>query len=207
MFISHYLITIILGYLIGSILPGFWIGKYIYHQDIRDSGSGNIGTTNTFRQLGITAGTITMIIDILKGTLAASLPILFGFNDINPIIPGIFAVVGHVFSPWIGFKGGKAVATSGGVVLAIDPRLFLLMAIVFVVVLLIGSMVSVSAITTALFAVGYCLFFADEPALTIATIIMSILLIYRHRENIKRIINGNESMVPFGLTYRLRKKS
>ena len=206
--IAHYLISIILGYLIGSTMPGFWIGKYFYHTDIRDSGSGNIGTTNTFRILGMAPGIVTMIIDILKGTLATLIPYLLNFDDVNPIIPGIFAVLGHVFSPWINFKGGKAVATSAGVVLAINPLLFLLIAATFAFLIFLTSTVSLSAIATSIISIFYSLYFNNQSnTLTIAVIIMSIILIYRHRLNIERIINLNERTIPFGLLYWLRKKS
>lgn len=205
--ISHYAIAIILGYLIGSLMPGYWIGKYIYHEDIRDSGSGNIGTTNAFRILGKIPGTITMIIDILKGTLAALVPFLLNFSDVNPVIPGVFAVLGHVYSPWINFKGGKAVATSGGVILAINPQLYVLMAITFSLVLFLSSTVSLSSIITAITAIIYSFFVNYQLPLTIAIIIMAILLIYRHRQNIQRIIHLEERTIPFGLVYWFRKKS
>lgn len=113
---------IIIAYLLGSIPTGLWIGKYIYHKDIRKLGSGNIGTTNTFRTLGFKAGVVVLFIDILKGTLAASQPYFLGISGtVNPLLIGLFASLGHTVSIFDNFHGGKAVATSAGILLAYQP--------------------------------------------------------------------------------------
>ena len=96
----------IIAYLLGSIPSGVWIGKLLYHKDIREYGSGNTGATNTFRILGVKAGTIALIIDVMKGVVATYLPIWLG-SDIHPIFIGVFAILGHVFPLYIKFKGGK----------------------------------------------------------------------------------------------------
>lgn len=198
------ILMFILSYLLGSLMPGFWIGKLIYHKDIRDEGSGNIGTTNSFRVLGTVAGIITLSLDLLKGTAAGMLPLLFHSN-INPMIVGIAAIIGHTFSIWIKFKGGKAVATSAGVLLAYNPHFFFLAIFVFIVLLLITSMVSVSSMVSFSFAVIASLFYHDI-ILTIVATCLTIFVFYRHRSNIKRIKDGTESTVPFGIYYSIRKK-
>src|SRR5690606_36994713 len=108
-----YALMIITSYLIGSIPSGLIVGKLFYGKDIRQYGSGNLGGTNTFRTLGIKAGMAVTLADILKGTLAVKLPLIFGLPDVHPLLIGLFAVIGHMFPIFAGFRGGKAVATSG----------------------------------------------------------------------------------------------
>lgn len=198
-----YIIMIIIAYLLGSIPSGLWIGKYIYHQDIRQSGSGNIGTTNTFRVLGPRAGVVVLLMDVLKGTLAASQPYLFHVS-VNPLLIGLFASIGHTCSIFDHFHGGKAVATSAGILLAYKPALFALAASVFIGMILITSMVSCASIVGVLTIFFIALGIHDQILSIIAGLI-SVLIIYRHRSNIQRIINGTESMVPYGLGYYLKK--
>lgn len=117
------IILIIIAYLLGSIPSGLWIGKTFYKKDIRQFGSGNSGTTNTFRILGVKAGFAVFLADLLKGTLATSLAYLPGV-DTNPLWFGLAAIVGHVFPVFAKFKGGKAVATSAGMLLGYNPLFF-----------------------------------------------------------------------------------
>ena len=101
------LLLILIAYLLGSIQTGLWIGKLFFHTNLREHGSGNTGTTNTFRVLGKTAGTITFLVDMFKGTLAVLLPIWLGVTEVSPLVIGFFAIIGHVFPIFAGFKGGK----------------------------------------------------------------------------------------------------
>lgn len=194
----------VLSYFLGAMVPGFWIGKLFYHKDIRDEGSGNIGTTNSFRVLGPVAGIMTLILDLLKGTAAGLLPLAFN-STINPMLVGLAAVIGHTFSIWIKFKGGKAVATSAGVLLAYNPQFFCLIATVFIVMLLLTSMVSVSSMVGFSIAVIVSFYYHDM-VLTVVAVTLTIFVFYRHRANISRIIHGTESTVPFGLYHYLHKK-
>lgn len=190
-------IQMIIAYLLGSIPSGVWIGKILYKKDIRDYGSGNTGATNTFRILGPKAGTIALIIDVLKGTVATLLPIWFE-SDIHPMFIGIFAILGHVFSLYIKFKGGKAVATSAGVALAVHPLFLLIFLSMFLIILFTTSMVSISSILAVVFA-AIGTFFLNDPIFSAAVWIIALLIVYLHRENIKRLRLGTESKVPFGL--------
>lgn len=187
----------IIAYLLGSIPSGVWIGKILYKKDIRDYGSGNTGATNTFRILGPKAGTVALIIDVLKGTVATLLPIWFG-SDIHPMFIGVFAILGHVFSLYIKFKGGKAVATSAGVALAVHPLFLLIFLSMFLIILFTTSMVSISSILAVVFA-AIGTFFLNDPIFSGAVWIIALLIVYLHRENIKRLRLGTESKVPFGL--------
>lgn len=197
-------IQMILAYLLGSIPSGVWIGKLLYKKDIRDYGSGNTGATNTFRILGPKAGTIALIGDVLKGTIATLIPIWFN-TDIHPIFIGVFAIIGHVFPLYIKFKGGKAVATSAGVALALHPIFLLIFLGVFLLILFTTSMVSVSSmLAVSIAAVGTL--FLNDPVFSIAIWVIAILIVYLHRENIKRLRTGTESKVPFGFNSSKKDK-
>ena len=197
---------IIIAYLLGSIPTGLWIGKYIYHKDIRKLGSGNIGTTNTFRTLGFKAGVVVLVIDILKGTLAASQPYFLGISGtFNPLLIGLFASLGHTVSIFDNFHGGKAVATSAGILLAYNPLLFVVACLIFIFVLCLTSMVSTASMVgiSAIFIIAL---FIHAWILAIVAGILTGVVFYRHRSNIHRILSGKESMVSFGLGYYLREK-
>ena len=198
------ILMVVIAYLLGSIPSGLWIGQHFYNKDIRQLGSGNIGTTNTYRVLGPKAGTVVLVMDILKGTLAASQPYLFHSN-INPLLIGIFASLGHTVSIFDHFHGGKAVATSAGILLAYNPPMFLLAYAIFVAVLLITSMASAASIIgiTSIFVIA--LVMHDYILATVAGILTAVV-IYRHRSNINRIIQGQESMVSFGLGHYLKNR-
>ncbi|MCM3603693.1 glycerol-3-phosphate 1-O-acyltransferase PlsY [Robertmurraya korlensis] len=188
-------LIVIVSYLLGSIPSGLIVGKAFYGIDIREHGSGNLGGTNTFRTLGKKAGMIVTAADILKGTLAATLPIIFGMeSQIDPLIAGMIAVVGHMYPVFANFKGGKAVATSGGVLLACAPVMFLVMVVVFLLSLYITKFVSLSSIIASIVAVIYAVI-AKEPLLIIVVSLLSLFVIYRHRANIKRIMNKTEPKI------------
>jgi glycerol-3-phosphate acyltransferase PlsY len=187
-------IIFILAYLLGSIPSGLIVGKVGYGIDIREHGSGNLGGTNTFRTLGVKAGLIVTISDILKGTLAASLPFLFNIQDLHPLLVGIFAIIGHTYPIFAKFKGGKAVATSGGVLLCYTPVMFLTILVFFFIVLYISKYVSLSSMLAGVYGIIYSLFTKDIPLIIIITLI-TIFIVYRHRANIKRILNKTEPKV------------
>ncbi|WP_045521750.1 glycerol-3-phosphate 1-O-acyltransferase PlsY [Neobacillus niacini] len=187
------ILVLILAYLLGSIPSGLIIGKVFYKTDIREHGSGNLGGTNTFRTLGVKAGLAVTTADILKGTLAASLPVLFGL-EINPLLAGVFAVIGHTYPIFAGFRGGKAVATSGGVLLFCAPLMFLTIFVVFFVSLYITKYVSLSSMLAGICAVIYACIEGDIPLLIVVTLLASFV-IYRHRANIRRIMNRTEPKI------------
>jgi acyl phosphate:glycerol-3-phosphate acyltransferase len=192
------IILVIVAYLIGSIPSGLIVGKVGYGIDIRQHGSGNLGGTNTFRTLGKKAGIIVTLADILKGTLAASLPLIFG-SETSPLLFGVFAVIGHMYPIFAGFKGGKAVATSGGVLLLYQPWLFLSVVIFFFILLKLTKYVSLSSMLAGIYAliysIIYSIFFKTDIPLIIVISILAFFVIYRHRTNIKRIINKTEPKI------------
>ena len=193
-------ILLLAAYLIGSIPSGLWIGKLFYKTDIRDHGSGNLGGTNTFRVLGKPAGLIVTILDILKGTAATLLPLLSFFSDttINPLILGFVAVFGHMYPIFAGFKGGKAVATSGGVLLGYNWPIFVIVLLAFFILLKLSKMVSFSSMAVAVVGLLYSIIHylrTGDIYLMIAIGLFGIFIFYRHRENIARIRGGTEPKV------------
>ncbi|MCM0582301.1 glycerol-3-phosphate 1-O-acyltransferase PlsY [Weissella diestrammenae] len=205
---THVVISIIIAYLLGAIPFGYWIGKFIYHKDLLTLGSGNIGTTNTFRILGKIPGTVVFVLDILKGTAAASMAYVWGPLPTSQhywvLIIGVVAVIGHTFSFWLNFKGGKGVATSLGILLAYSPTLFVWSFCFFVFGLLISSMVSVASILG--FLMSSILFWViDDTILATVCSILMLFVVYLHRSNIQRIIHGTENTIKFGLPYWIKK--
>ncbi|MBB5149533.1 MULTISPECIES: glycerol-3-phosphate 1-O-acyltransferase PlsY [Ureibacillus] len=193
-------IAVICAYLIGSIPSGLWIGKIFYKTDIREFGSGNLGATNTFRVLGKKAGMVVTIMDILKGTVATILPIFPFFSDtiVHPLILGAIAAVGHMFPIFAGFRGGKAVATSGGVLLGYSWPFFIILIIGFFISLKLTKIVSLSSMVVSVIAVIYSIIYwllTGDYALFILVLILATFIFYRHKSNIKRIKEGTEPKV------------
>ncbi|EAD5348366.1 glycerol-3-phosphate 1-O-acyltransferase PlsY [Listeria monocytogenes] len=186
----------LLAYVIGSIPSGLWIGKIFYKKDIREFGSGNLGATNSFRVLGIKAGSIVTVMDILKGTVATLLPFFFQLNVDHHfwLLTGAFAIIGHSFPLFAGFRGGKAVATSAGVILAYVPLLFVAALVVFLVTLKLSKYVSLSSMIGALAALIISLFMGDWILIVLVACI-ALFVIWRHRANITRIRNGEEPKI------------
>ncbi|EMQ7320338.1 glycerol-3-phosphate 1-O-acyltransferase PlsY [Listeria monocytogenes] len=186
----------LLAYVIGSIPSGLWIGKIFYKKDIREFGSGNLGATNSFRVLGIKAGSIVTVMDILKGTVATLLSFFFQLNVDHHfwLLTGAFAIIGHSFPLFAGFRGGKAVATSAGVILAYAPLLFVAALVVFLVTLKLSKYVSLSSMIGALAALIISLFMGDWILIVLVACI-ALFVIWRHRANITRIRNGEEPKI------------
>lgn len=205
---------IVIAYLLGSIPTGLWIGQYFYHTNLREHGSGNTGTTNTFRVLGTKAGIITFIIDMLKGTLAALLPVIFSAPEVSAVLIGLFAIIGHTFPIFANFKGGKAVATSAGVLLGFAPLFLLYLVVIFVITLYLFSMISLSSVVSAGVAVLSVLIFPAfgfllphyDLLFTLLIILIASIIIVRHKDNITRIQNREENLVPWGLNLSHQEK-
>jgi glycerol-3-phosphate acyltransferase PlsY len=194
-------LILILSYLLGSIPFALVVGKLGYGIDIRQHGSGNLGGTNTFRVLGKKAGFIVSASDVLKGTLAASLPFFLN-ADLHPLLAGIPAVIGHCYPVFAKFKGGKAVATSGGILLFAEPLLFILVLLTFFIALYICQFVSLSSIVAGIGSVILSLLITDDLLTTYILIGFTLFLVYRHRQNIVRIAKGTEPKVKW-----IRKRS
>ncbi|MTV20484.1 glycerol-3-phosphate 1-O-acyltransferase PlsY [Staphylococcus delphini] len=187
------ILLFIVSYLIGSIPSGYLIGKIFFKKDIRKYGSGNMGATNSFRVLGKPAGFAVTFFDIFKGFIVVFLSVLFNV-EIHGLLVGIFAILGHVYPIYLKFRGGKAVATSAGVMLAVNPILLLILAAIFFAILKLTKYVSLSSIIAAICCVIGS-FFVSDYIMLITSFVVAILLIYRHMSNIKRIIKGTEPKI------------
>ncbi len=197
------IILLVVAYLLGSIPFGLVVGKLIYKKDIRQFGSGNIGTTNAFRAFGTVGGVLVFICDMIKGAIPVLLAVWLQAG-LHPLLFGGMAIIGHSFPLFLKFKGGKAVATSFGVVLAYHPIFALISIASFFASLFITSMVSFSSIFAVIFATILSLLYQDW-VLTLATALVLTLVVIRHKDNIKRIRQGTESKVPFGLNKNKKK--
>lgn len=195
-------LMLILSYLIGAIPNGYVIGKVFFKKDIREFGSGNTGATNSFRVLGKPAGFIVTFLDIFKGFITVFFPLWFSVHAQGPmstffthgLIVGIFAIIGHVYPIYLKFKGGKAVATSAGVVLGVNPILLLILAVIFFGILYLTKYVSLSSIIAAISCVIGSLIIHDYILFGMSAFV-SIILIFRHRSNIVRIFKGEEPKI------------
>ena len=195
----------ILAYIIGSIPTSVWFGKHYFKIDLRDHGSGNPGATNTFRVLGKRAGTIVLLGDILKGALATTLAVALFRMEIIPaedlirfrLLFGLLAVLGHVFSLFLNFKGGKGVATLLGVTLAVAPESALISIAVFLAVVFLSKYVSLgSMIGTLAFPLTLITLpplRPDDPILITYGFALTIVIIWTHRKNIIRLLKGQEN--------------
>lgn len=207
------ILSIIIAYLLGSIPSAVWYGLRFYNVDVRKHGSGNAGATNTFRVLGKRAGTIVMLVDILKGLSATMLAFfLIRMHAIDhgqlveyKLLLGVVAVIGHVFPLYTNFKGGKGVATLLGMVVSIQPLVALSCIIIFLLSLTFSKYVSLSSLLATLaFPLLLMIppFKTDEPILIFFGFLMFIVLAITHKKNIRRLFNGDENR-----TYLWAKKN
>lgn len=191
-----------IAYLLGSIPTAVWLGKTKYGIDVREHGSKNAGATNTFRVLGKKPGIVVLSIDILKGFIAVFLPFLAGVGawDSNELIQvklvcALMAVIGHVLPLFAGFKGGKGVATSLGVIIGVHPSAAAICVVLFLIVFITSKFVSLGAIVAACsFPLTIIFYFkTDSVWLMVFSLILSAAVIYAHRKNISRLLKGEEN--------------
>lgn len=195
------LIAFLLSYLLGSIPTAVWVGKYFHGVDVREHGSGNAGATNTIRVLGWKTGIPVLVVDLAKGWLAAMLPLFLKLAPPDSalltnlqIMTGLTAITGHIFPVFAGFRGGKGVATVFGVLLAIHPGVTLVCFGVFLVILILTGIVSVSSMSAGIAFPIFLLTIFDTPSLVfkIFSVVVAIALLITHRNNIKRLLKGEE---------------
>lgn len=187
-------LVIVAAYLLGSISTAVWYGQLFHDIDIRKAGSGNAGATNSLRVLGKKAGIVVLVIDLLKGFLAVQLAILiFPDKQIISLLAGFAAVLGHLLPIFAGFKGGKGVATSLGSILAIYPLGTLFCVIAFALVTFLSKYVSLASLLgAAVFVATVAIFQLHNTPLLIFGISLFLLLVFTHRTNVKRLLNGVE---------------
>ena len=203
-----YIIVAIIAYIIGSINISILISKKVAGFDVREKGSGGTGATNMLRSVGKLPALITLIWDIFKGVIAIGIALLIGWiagaKDVSVLvqIAGIFAILGHTFPIFFGFKGGKGVATSLGILLIINWKIGLICLVFALVLMILTKMVSVGSVTAAILFPILTLFIGNENFIVegnyfVFSLIVAIIVVFNHRENIKRIIDGKENKLSF----------
>ncbi len=192
------LLFAVLAYFMGSLPNGVVIGKRVKGIDIRDYGSGNSGATNAYRVLGPKYGIMVLVADVLKGFIPVMLADMAGISGIPLILIGIVAIVGHSLSLFLNFKGGKGVATSLGVFLYLVPYVMLVVVAAFILVVYTTRYISLASIVGAALLPILTMFMPiregiDRPSIFIISLLMGLFVIYRHRTNITRLLNGTEN--------------
>jgi len=185
------IILMLICYLLGSIPTAYIIGK-INNIDIRMFGSGNVGATNVYRILGKKWGILTFSIDFLKGLIPIYIFIKNNYEPYIVILAGIFIVLGHIFTPFLNFKGGKGVATSTGIFMAITPKTLIISLIVFAIIVSISRYVSLATLIATLVFMISSIFSKIALEFKYMIVIVSIIIYLTHLSNIKRLINGKE---------------
>ncbi len=198
------IIFLLFCYLLGSVPNAYLFTSWIKGIDVREIGSGNVGATNTARALGFKYGVIVALLDILKGLLAVLLAryLVLNISGINyeflPYLAGLVAILGHDFSIFLKFSGGKGVATSIGVVLGISPLIFLILVTLWILLVFITKYVSLASIISSMFLPVFSYILLDKAYISIYLLLMAILIIIKHHENISRLLKGKENKITRG---------
>ena len=202
--------VIILAYLLGSIPTAVWVGRLFFNTDVRAHGSGNAGTTNTFRVLGKKAAIPVLLVDVLKGFFAVKVLYLLPHNDVFlvhtifsesfmllQIVLAIAALIGHIFPVFARFKGGKGIATLFGAIIAIHWQAAVAVLIIFVIMLTVFGYVSLASLTAAISfpVLTILVFHISYTSFQIFSLLLAILVIITHRKNINRLLKGEESKI------------
>lgn len=200
---GKYILLSLLAYFCGAIPSGVWIGKIFKGIDIRTVGSRNSGATNAYRILGAKCGIATLIMDALKGYLPLYIASHFNISDKYIVVLGLIAIFAHSMSCFLNFKGGKGVATSLGVFLFLAPKAVLVTFFGFLIVVYFTRYVSLSSITGAIILPVMVLILpvkegVDKTTLVVLSFIIGAFVIYKHKSNIGRLLNGTESKITFG---------
>jgi len=196
MMISAFFIFLV-SYLLGSFPSGFLYAKNLKGIDLRYVGSGSTGATNVLRNIGKWPALIVFILDVLKGFIAVKIAYFFLYDNIFQVLAGLFAITGHIWPIWLKGKGGKAVATGLGMFIALSWKVGLASFGTFLIVVSLTQIVSLSSITAALFLPIYMLIHTGtfKNPFTIFSFIVAIIVIWKHRSNINRILKGEEPKI------------
>lgn len=190
----------VFGYLSGTLPTAYWMGRALKGIDIRTVGSGNVGATNVFRSVGRGAGIATLLIDMGKGLVPVLLAERFGPGGALPLAVAMAAVIGHTASPWIGFRGGKGVATSAGVFLALLPGATGLALAAFAVGLALSRRVSVGSLLAAVVLPSTAWGLGAPPDRVALALGVAVFVVVKHRANMKRLWEGTEPPLQFSRT-------
>ncbi len=186
---------LILSYFLGAIPNGLIFGKLIWKKDLRKFGSGNIGATNAWRTIGKSAGLLIFALDFLKGALAVVLAQHFIGTSAAMILAGLCAIIGHTFTIFLKFHGGKGVATGLGVIAMLMPKVTVIVFSVWLVIVCITRYVSLGSVVAAALVPILAFVFNDPKEFVLLGIVAAIFIIFRHKQNILRLMNGTENKV------------
>lgn len=201
----HYILGFIFGHVFGSIPSGLWIVQALHGIDIRNYGSKNIGTTNVFRTVGPQTAIIVLLCDMFKGILAVALVNYYFNNAVLDVTTALGALLGHNYSLFLGFKGGKGVATGLGLLVFLMPKVAGAVFIIWLVLVLITRYVSLGSIVAAICTPIMAWFFEYPEPYIILGAIAGFFVVVRHKENIGRLLSGTESKIKPGNVKNLSK--
>jgi len=189
-----FILVLLAVYLIAAIPTGIVLARVMGYEDVRQKGSGNIGATNVYRVAGKLPGILTLLGDILKGLLPLlAIKLWLGTTDAQLGLAAVTAIVGHCYPVYLRFKGGKGVATALGILLVLAPLAVLLAAVVFVVTVVVSRYISLGSVLAALAAPLLVLLLGGSQAMVASSLAIGLLVVWRHRSNIKRLLDGNEN--------------
>jgi glycerol-3-phosphate acyltransferase PlsY len=191
------LLSLVGAFFIGAVPFGYIIVKILRQKDIRGIGSGNIGATNVYRAAGAIPAIIVLLLDILKGTVAVIICKMITPISLFWILAGLLVISGHGFSPFLRFRGGKGVATSLGVVLAIFPKPLLFLLPIFIIIVLLTKYVSLGSILCGMLLPIFSLLFSQDIVLRVFSLFIASFIFIKHIPNIKRLIQGKENKLSF----------
>ncbi|MDH8678387.1 glycerol-3-phosphate 1-O-acyltransferase PlsY [Fusibacter bizertensis] len=184
------------SYFIGSIPFSYLIPRWIGKIDIRRHGSGNTGTTNVVRTLGLKVGVLAFLGDFLKGVIPALIGLLW-LGELGGVVGGALAVIGHCHPVWLKFKGGKGVATSAGILLVLFPDIVVILVVVQALIIGFTRYMSLASIISAVLLPILAIVFSKSTLFILFSFLLAIYVIFRHRSNLKRLINGTETKLNF----------
>ncbi|NLJ39997.1 MAG: glycerol-3-phosphate 1-O-acyltransferase PlsY [Clostridiales bacterium] len=191
-----YVVIILIGYFLGNISSSYLVGKLGRNIDVRRHGSGNLGATNVYRVMGLKAGAIVFIGDMLKGLFAALIGLLLLRGDgMGALIGGMAAVLGHNWPILLNFRGGKGVASSFGAILVLFPGVALIVFAIWGILIALTGYVSLASVIAASLVPILAIVFGYKMKYVIGAIIFAALIIFRHRDNISRLLKGKESKI------------
>lgn len=203
--ILHFLLGFMLGHVCGSVPSGLWLVQAFHGIDIRNYGSKNIGTTNVFRTVGPKTAVLVLIADAFKGILAVGIMSYFFHNPLLDVITALGALLGHNYSLFLGFKGGKGVATALGLLIFMMPKVAVASFGICLVCVLLTRYVSLGSIMAAIFTPPLAWYLGYPSAYVIFSVVAAFFVVLRHKENIHRLLTGTESKIKPGNAKDLQK--
>lgn len=203
--ILHFLLGFVLGHVCGSVPSGLWLVQAFHGIDIRNYGSKNIGTTNVFRIVGPKTAVLVLIADAFKGILAVGIMSYFFHNPLLDVVTALSALLGHNYSLFLGFKGGKGVATALGLLIFMMPKVAVASFGIWLVCVLLTRYVSLGSIMSAIFTPPLAWYLGYPSAYVIFSVVAAFFVVLRHKENIHRLLTGTESKIKPGNAKDLQK--